>query len=86
MDQPSSSRVRPTASNRKRRASRRVVISEAVQEPNVSEEEVEEQEDIDEQPEEQPHPGPEDRSLLTSFDTHIAGFIWTQQVWFTCLI
>ena len=82
MDQPSSYRVRPTVSNRKRRQ----IVAEVVEEPDVSEEEVEEHQEIEEQPEEHTTPGPEDRSLLTSFDTHIACFIWSQQVCFTCFI
>ena len=78
MDRPSSSRVRPTASNRRRRHR----VEEVIEEPEVPEEDVEEEHEM----EEQPTIGPNDRSLLTSFDTHIARFIWSQQVCFTCFI
>ena len=78
MDRPSSSRVRPTASNRRRRH----IVEEVVEEPDLSEEDVEEQPEI----KIQPAPGRQDRSLLTNFDTHIAGYIWSQQVCFVCFI
>ena len=78
MDRPSSSRVRPTASNRRRRH----IVEEVVEEPDLSEEDVEEQPKM----EMQPAPGPQNMSLLTSFDTHIAGYIWNQQVCFICFI
>ncbi|RWR73253.1 coiled-coil domain-containing protein 93 isoform X1 [Cinnamomum micranthum f. kanehirae] len=64
-------KVRPTASNRRRRHR----VEEVVEEPDVSEGDVEEQPEM----EEQPALGPQDRSLLTSFDTHITGYIWIQQ-------
>ena len=78
MDQPSSSRVRPTTSNRRRHH----WVEEVVEEPDLTEEDVEEQPEM----EMQPGPGPQDRSLLTNFDTHIAGYIWNGQVCFVCFI
>ena len=76
MDRPSSSRVRPTASNRRRRQRE----EDVVEEPSLSEEEVEEQPEMGGQP----TVGPQDRSLLTSFDTHIAAHMWIGGVCFVC--
>lgn len=61
-------------------------VEEVVQELEVSG--FESEKDIEEQPiwEEQPNVGPQDRSLLTNFQTHIAGYIWLQQVCFICFI
>ena len=53
-------------------------MEEVGEEPEIPEEDVGEQPEM----EEQPTPGPQDRPLLTSFDTHIAGYIWNQQVCF----
>ena len=81
MDRPSSSRVRPTASNRRRRHH----VEEVLEEPDpseVSEEDVEEEAEM----EMQSGPWPHDRSLLTSFDTHIARYIWNREVCFVCFI
>ena len=78
MDRPSSSRVRPTASNRRQRHQ----VEDVVEEPEVPDELAEEQPEM----EEQPAHGPRDRSLLTSFDTHIAGFIWSGEVRFVCFL
>ena len=58
MDRPSSSRVRPTGSNRMHRHLVEVVLEE----PNLSEEDVEEQSEM----EMQLAPGPQDKSLLKS--------------------
>ena len=78
MDRPSSSRVRPTTSNKRHRHR----VEKVVEEMEVTAEDVEEQPEM----EMQPAPGLQDRSLLTSFDTHIAGYIWNQQVCFICFI
>ena len=82
MARPSSSRVRPTASNKRRR--RRIEESvEEAEEPEYDLEEgneegppveqLDEEEDVGEQ---EITAGQEDRSLLPSFNTHIAAYIW----------
>lgn len=57
-------------------------MEKVVEEPDLSEEDVEEQPEM----EMQSGLGPQDRSLLTSFDTHIAGYIWNGHVYFICFI
>ena len=57
-------------------------MEEVVEETDLPEEDVEEQSEI----EEQLAVGPQDRSLLTSFNTHIIGYFWNQQVCFIYFI
>ena len=61
-------------------------MEEVVEEPDPSE--VSEEDVIKEEAEMEMRSGPwpEDRSLLTSFDTHIAQYIWNREVCFVCFI
>lgn len=79
------SRVRPTASTRRRRARpAELIISDA---PSPPAEAVDEDMPARDEEDEAVGPcpgGPQDESVLISFRTHIAASIWRQQVLFVC--
>ena len=86
MDWPSSSKVRPTTSNRRRHRRIEEVVEEA-KEPEYDLEEGNKEgapvEQLDEEEvigEQEITAGLEDHSLLPSFNTHIAANIWHSQV------
>ena len=87
MDRPSSSRVRPTVSNR-RHSQRIEEVVEEVEEPKYdlekgNEEEGAPVEHLDEEEvvlKQEITAKPKDRSLLPSFNTHIAAYIWHSRV------